>query len=125
MASEKNRSTCALEVNIRDACEVKIVLLDGRLETSTVSIAQDQLNGLVAQGLKKILLNFERLEFITSAGLGVLLVTAKQLKSVGGEMRICGLNETVLEIFRISGLDTIFCVCQSESDALEGFRSVV
>lgn len=110
-----------MEISTRDADEVAVVLFSGKLETATVPAAQDQLNRLVAQGITKIVVNFEKLEFITSSGLRVLLLTAKQLKAGGGEMRICSLNETVHEIFKISGFSSIFRPFDTESQALEGF----
>ena len=66
-------------------------------------------------------MNFEKLDYISSAGLRVLLTAAKQLKRVDGELRICSLNEVVAEVFDISGFTTIFKVFRSESEALDGF----
>jgi anti-anti-sigma factor len=53
--------------------------------------------------------------------LRVLLATAKKLGGVGGDLRICGLNETVSEIFEISGFSTILNVFPSEAEALADF----
>ncbi len=65
--------------------------------------------------------NFEELKYNRSAGLSVLLATAKQLKGNSGELRICSLNEFVQEVFEISGFCTILSVFNSESDALSRF----
>ena len=67
------------------------------------------------------MVNFEKLDYISSAGLDVLLATAKQLKGHSGELRICSLNEVVQEAFEISGFCTISSVFNSESDALSRF----
>ena len=76
---------------------------------------------MIEGGAQKILVNFEKLEYISSAGLRVLLTTAKQLKAVDGELRVSGLNEIVKEVFDISGFMTILKVFGSESEALEDF----
>ena len=68
-------------------------------------------------------MNFEKLDYISSAGLRVLLAAAKQLKGIDGELRICSLNEVVREVFDISGFTTIFKVFGSESEALDGFEA--
>ena len=94
---------------------------EGRLDTQTSPDAQQQLIGLIEAGETKILVNLEKLDYISSAGLRVLLVAAKQLKTADGELRICGLNAVVKEVFDISGFDMILPVSLSESDALEGF----
>ena len=66
-------------------------------------------------------MNLEKLDYISSAGLRVLLATAKKLKAIGGELRVCSLNEIVTEVFDITGFDLILTVLPSESEALDGF----
>jgi anti-anti-sigma factor len=68
-----------------------------------------------------LLVDFKALDYISSAGLRVLLATAKRLSSEGGSLRICHLNDTVREVFEISGFSTIFSVFDTEAEALEGF----
>ena len=67
------------------------------------------------------MVNFEKLDYIRSAGLRVLLKAAKQLKGNSDELRISSLNEFVQEVFEISGFCTILSVFNSESDALSRF----
>jgi anti-sigma B factor antagonist len=76
---------------------------------------------LIEAGENRFLVNFEKLDYISSSGLRVLLAAAKQLKGTDGELRICSLNEVVREVFDISGFTTIFKVFGSESEALVGF----
>ena len=80
-----------------------------------------ELNRLMQQGIKKILLNFENLDFIASSGLRILLATAQRLKGDGGELRVCSLNETVQEVFDISGFSTLLSVFENEKKALDTF----
>lgn len=110
-----------MKISQREASDVKIVDFEGNLDTNTSHDAEVELNQLLKQGAKKILVNFENLDYISSAGLRILLVTAKQLKSTDGDFRLCNLNETVLEIFDISGFSTILNVFGTESEALEDF----
>lgn len=66
-------------------------------------------------------MNFKELEYISSAGLRVLLSTAKQLEPSGGGIRICTLNDVVREVFDISGFVTILNLFADETEALDGF----
>ena len=100
---------------------VAILRFEGNLDTNTAPEAQDTLDGLVADGTSKVLVDFAALDYISSAGLRVLLATAKKLRGRGGNLRLCGLNETVAEVFEISGFSTIFAVFPSDAEALEGF----
>ncbi len=110
-----------MEISVKTANEVKVLAFEGSLDTQTSPDAQTQLTQLIDGGDKKILVNFEKLHYISSSGLRVLLAAAKQLKTADGELRICSLNEVVKEIFDISSFTTIFKVFGSDSEALEGF----
>ena len=110
-----------MEINTRDENDVKIVSFDGELDTSTSPGAEAHLNELRAGGTQKILLNFEKLDFISSAGLRVLLATAQKLKGSGGGFRICSLNPDVKEVFDISGFSTLLMVFENEAKGLSGF----
>ncbi len=110
-----------MHISVKTTNEVKILAFEGRLDTQTSPDAQQQLTRLIEEGETKILVNFEKLNYISSAGLRVLLVVAKQLKTIDGELRVCGLNEVVKEVFDISRFDLILPISASESEALERF----
>jgi anti-sigma B factor antagonist len=110
-----------MTISVKTTNDVKVLHCEGELDTQTSPDAQEQLNQLIDEGARKVLVNFEKLEYISSAGLHVLLTAAKQLKAVDGELRVCGLNEVVREVFDISGFTTIFKVFGSEPEALDGF----
>ena len=110
-----------MQISIKTADEIKVLEFEGKLDTHTFPHAQDQLSELIEKGEMKILVNLDKLDYISSAGLRVFLIAAKQLKPDGGEIRICSLNGVVKEVFDISGFATIFKVFGSEADALEGF----
>lgn len=110
-----------MEIHSRDENDVIVVSLDGELDTNTSPGAETYLNELRAGGAQKILLNFEKLDFISSAGLRVLLATAQELKGAGGGFRICGLNPDVKEVFDISGFSTLLMVFEDEAKGLAGF----
>ncbi len=110
-----------MRISVKTTNEVKVLAFEGKLDTQTSPDAEQQLTRLIEEGENKFLVNFEKLDYIGSAGLRVLLVVAKQLKTTDGELRICSLNEVVKEVFDISGFTTIFKVFGSESEALDGF----
>jgi anti-sigma B factor antagonist len=110
-----------MQISVKTTNEVKILAFEGKLDTGTSPDAQQRLTRLIEAGGNRFLVNFEKLDYISSAGLRVLLTAAKQLKGSDGELRICSLNEVVAEVFDISGFTTIFKVFGSESEALDGF----
>ena len=110
-----------MDITTQESGGIAIVGFKGKLDTNTCSDAETRLKDVLDQGAQKVLIDFEKLDFISSAGLRILLVSTKRLEASGGELRICGLNETVSEIFEISGFCTILSVFDNEKDALAGF----
>ena len=110
-----------MEISISESGDVRILSFQGNLDTGTSPKAESQINGLIDAGSQKLLVNFEKLDYISSAGLRILLATAKKLKPVGGDLKICCLNQTVQEVFDISGFSTILSVTSSEEEALGAF----
>jgi anti-sigma B factor antagonist len=110
-----------MEMITRDVDGVTIVDLEGDLDTNTAPQAEAYLKKLAESEGLKVVLNLKKLEYTSSAGLRVFLTTAKQLSAVGGTMRVCCLNETVDEIFDISGFATILNVAKTEEEALAAF----
>ena len=110
-----------MKIEVRESNDVKILEFEGNLDTNTSPDAEAKLNELIDNGSQKLLINFGKLNFISSAGLRVLLATAKKLKGTGGKLQICDLNPTVQEVFDISGFGSILNVSNSEDEALSSF----
>jgi len=109
-----------MDIATRTRNDVTVVAFVGSLDSKTSPQAQQALDGILAGGGRKLLIDFSALDYISSAGLRVLLGTAKRLSGAGSALRLFGLNESVREVFQISGFLAIFAVCATEADALEG-----
>ena len=108
----------SLDITARTQNDITIIAFAGSLDSATAPLAQQALDGILASGGRKIVVDFTGLDYISSAGLRVLLGTAKRLGA--GALRLFGLNETVGEVFQISGFSTILAVFGTEAAALEG-----
>jgi len=111
----------SMEITTRTQNAVTLVALAGSLDSNTSPQAQQALDGILAGGGKKMVIDFTALDYISSAGLRVLLGTAKRLSAAGGGLHLFGLNDTVREVFDISGFSTILAVYATEAEALKGF----
>ena len=80
------------------------VVITGRLDAAQAQAAQSFLDA--TQGV--VTLDCNGLEYISSAGLGVLLKTQKRLLASAGKLKLTGVNRHLLDIFRYSGFDQIF-----------------
>ncbi len=110
-----------MELVTREQGGATVVEIIGRLDTNTSSDAQTAINELLAKGTQKLLIDFAKLDYLSTVGLRVLLATARRMKGSGGELRLCSLNETVQEVFDISGFSNLLCVFKSSDEALNGF----
>jgi anti-anti-sigma factor len=63
------------------------------------------------QSKQNALIDLEKLDYISSAGLRSILVIAKEMKKNGNNLVLCCLNETIKEVFHISGFDTFISIC--------------
>jgi anti-anti-sigma factor len=106
-------------MNIAQREEENIVKLavSGRLDAVSAPDADKTFQQLFEKDTTKILINLDGLEYISSAGLRVLLVVAKRSQQKGGKVAICGLTDNVKEVFEISGFSSIFKIFSNEDEA--------
>lgn len=107
-----------MEINTREKNNYTVVDLDGKFDTGTSPKVESALKEVSSKGDTKILISFDKVSYISSAGLRVLLSFAKSLKSLDGNLRICRLNEVTKEVFEVSGFSSILNVYDKEDDAL-------
>ena len=106
-----------MQISTRTSNDIHIVAINGSLDSTTSPEAQKSLDAVVA-GARKVALDFSQLDYISSAGLRILLGVAKQLRAKGGTLGMFGLNQSVREVFDISGFSSILPFYPSEADAL-------
>ena len=93
-----------------------------RFDAYSAKEVEADLNEAIDNGADKILCDFSGTEYISSAGLRVLLATAKKLKKVGGEICLSALKPYVSEVFETAGFTPLFKIYDSEKEALTGMK---
>lgn len=83
-----------------------IMLIEGRVDTLTSEKLENEINKEINR-VDSLTLDFKELEYISSAGLRVLIATNKELNKREVPLIITNVNETIKEIFRMSGFDKI------------------
>ena len=100
---------------------VLIAKASGRVDGANAREFQNNLEQAIESDDKMVILNLRELSYISSAGLRVILLVAKSLQSRDTGFAICELQESILEVFQISGFDQIIPVHASESEAKASF----
>ena len=82
--------------------------INGRLDTTTAPALEAEIDGGIA-GVQELVLDCSALEYVSSAGLRVILKAQKQMNAQGS-MKLTGVNETVMEVFDITGFADILTI---------------
>jgi anti-anti-sigma factor len=106
-------------MEIKTIGDVKVAVMAPRFDSYTAEEAGSLLTKFINRGTKKLLCDFSRTEYISSAGLRVLLLTAKGLQKSGGQLALCSLSSHVREVFEIAGLTLLFNIYDSQEHALQ------
>jgi len=107
-----------MEMSRRKEKNAVVLSVKGRLDAVTSPDFERELTGLIAQGETLFVLDFGKLDYISSAGLRSVLATTKRLKEKQGKLFLSSLRDVVKEVFEISGFSAIIPVYESLDLAL-------
>ncbi|MBI1208349.1 MAG: anti-sigma factor antagonist [Azospirillum sp.] len=93
----------------------------GRLDSNTARSFEEKLLGAIAPADPVMVVDCSQLDYVSSAGLRVLLMAAKRVKAAKGRLALCGLKPHVQEVFDVSGFSSIFVIHPNRAAALAAF----
>jgi anti-anti-sigma factor len=96
--------------------------LEGRMDALSAPDFSRQMDAWIESGLEKLAIECSRLDYISSAGLRAILITAKKLRARSGSLRLAALQENVRTVFTISGFDKIIPIAATLADAVKEQR---
>ena len=95
-----------------------VLTVAGEIDVYTAPRLRDRISELVGEGVYRIIVDLESVDFLDSTGLGVLVGGLKKVRSHGGSLALVCTQERLLKIFRITGLAKVFAIHGSVSDAV-------
>lgn len=99
--------------------KARVLIIEGRLDSNTSGILEKKISEIVGAGEKYLVIDFSSMDYISSAGLRVLLMTAKITKKAGGKVILSALCANVKEVFDIAGFTSIFTICATQEEAIQ------
>ena len=108
-----------MEIFVKDENEVVSLKITGRLDAESSILAEKQVRDVLDAGNTRILFDFGELEYISSAGLRVILMAIKDLRTKNGKVVLCALNEYVQEVFDVSNFASIIPIMKSTEEGIE------
>jgi anti-sigma B factor antagonist len=106
----------------RSASGVTTLELSGQLDAHTAPVFERFLEERVrGRGKQKLVLDFTRLDYISSAGLGVLMGLIEEVRSNGGDMRLANLPEKIFHVLDLLGFPVVFQIFKTRDEAVNSF----
>ncbi len=99
--------------------EVLVFEPEGRIDGTNARDVESAFLDKVRGGETAILIDFSEVEFISSAGLRVLLMVAKEVKARSGRIELCSMRDYLKEVFEVSGFNAIFQIHAARSEGIE------
>lgn len=110
-----------IKVEIEKKEDKAIIHLQGFLDAHNADMFSDALNKVMAEGLVKIIVDLENLEYLGSSGLEVILSKIRSLRDKGGDIRLASMSDKIFRIFDLLGLSTFFKIYGSVDEATTNF----
>ena len=108
-----------MEITERKLGNVCVVGIAGRLDSGTSETFAERLHHLIDGGERRLVVDGATLDYVSSAGLRVLLVAAKRLKAVDGKIVLSSLKPHILEVFEIAGFKSMFPIYGNAEQAAQ------
>lgn len=100
---------------------VLIFRIKGRLDAISSPMAEKKIFDSINNGEHRLLLDFNGVSYLSSAGMRMLLSTTKKLKTLSGQLAICCITTNVLDVLKMSGFDHVLDLFKTEEEAMRQF----
>lgn len=111
-----------MEILEKEVGDIVVLYFGGRLDVSAANEVEAKLNILTEKPPVHVLVNLDKLEYISSSGLRVLLASLKKARKQQGDIKLACLQPYVNEVFDMAGFLPLFQVFDKEEDAINSFR---
>lgn len=101
--------------------EIILLALEGFLDAHTAPDFEAAVQQEIDAGHAHLIVDAQQLTYISSAGLGVFMGFIEEVREQGGDLKICGLQPSVREVFELLGFDTLFDIEADRASATARF----
>ncbi|MDF1610745.1 MAG: STAS domain-containing protein [Stygiobacter sp.] len=108
-------------VNLRNKESVSVIDVKGYLDAHTAPELENVFNKLIDEKQYKVVVNFDDLKYISSAGLGVFMAYIETMRENNGDIKFSNMKENVYNIFDLLGFPLLYEFFKNEEDAIKKF----
>ena len=109
-------------VSTREVGPIKVIDLRGYLDAHTAPELEREFNKLIDSSEFKVVVNFNDLKYISSAGLGVFMGFIEDIREKGGDIKLAEMNDKVFRVFDLLGFPVLYEIYTRESEAIEKYN---
>lgn len=103
---------------------VNVLSLSGRLDAYYATEVEKKLNSLIEAGQPCLVIDLEKLEYISSSGLRVFLAALKKTRKQQGDIKLACMKPFIKEVFDIAGFSQLFNIFDTQEAAVSGFSGL-
>ena len=107
--------------SIKERGEISIINLKGFLDAHTAPTLENNFTQLINENKYKIVVNFQELAYISSAGLGVFMAYIENIRENNGDIKLTSMSDKVFNIFDLLGFPLLYEIYKSEEEAVKKF----
>ncbi len=111
--------TYGVEIHIEKIGGKVVLRIEGRLDAVTCPVVERKIESLLEEKHIHLLLDFNEVEYMSSAGLRFLLSSTKKIKHLQGSFILFSISEEVLKIIKMAGFERVLFICRDEKEALQ------
>lgn len=107
--------------SVKEKGDISIINLKGYLDAHTAPTLENNFTQLIGENKFKIIVNFENLAYISSAGLGVFMAYIENIRDNQGDIKLTNMSDKVFNIFDLLGFPLLYEIYKNEDEAIRKF----
>jgi anti-anti-sigma factor len=113
-----------MNVDVSSIEEIAVIAVTGRVDSGNADDFEKCVVEVLDNGSKSVIIDLSATDYISSAGIRVILICAMRLQKTSGKLALSGLNEYIKNVFKIAGLDVILTIAATRDDARDLLNAV-
>jgi anti-sigma B factor antagonist len=111
-----------MEINRREVGDIVIFDINGEIDLYNAPEIKEKIKDELNKNKVNVVINLDRVSYIDSSGIGVLISSLSNLKKIGGALKLINVYASVRKVFELTKLTSFFDIYDNESDALAAFK---
>ena len=112
-----------MDITIRENNDVVIMDINGEIDLYNAPDIKENIKNQMESGKTNIVINLDKVSYIDSSGIGVLISSLSNLKKAGGSLKIINVYASVRKVFELTKLTSFFDIYDSEQEALASYSA--